>query len=420
MISFLPHLGRTILIKFQQYIYRNIGNRIRQYRKYTAKLKQDDFCTVLNIECLAGIDRFRLSIIENGKNKKEKNPYLLSGTLISAFCKMMNIDRTTLLFGDLNEQESFIKLILLVLIINGDKHYKTEEEIVPIIDCEMKDTKEFLRLSMLNIGLKDKDLSSLATKYYVRNNFSNDIAQDLNKIKQWLTSKLGFFADTNKVKQYRLLMNGHESDYEPVSNMIIKLLFGDLGFAIEFMSGRINLDEPGKRNAYFEHFINNTGLYGGFAIDWNEVGFTYFIQAFNSMWDRNREKFINFFSNRLFLLDEDNDSVMKKMTDEYFDKIIKSQQFMEMLRKVFDNEQYKSETMAGYNYVRSMLQMSNINNNDPTYRYDFSKDTYDIQKLNYDMINLAQFYDMLRKGQVSQKEELFLFIKKYTNINELF
>ncbi|MHC9535429.1 helix-turn-helix domain-containing protein [Enterococcus faecalis] len=109
------------MIHFQHYLYRHIGKRIRKYRIASGKNSIEKFANNMNDTYALPIDRVLLSNIENGKAIPGKNKYLFSQNLLDGFCTVLKTTREQLIFGDIDQKEQLIKLILLSLLMNGDK-----------------------------------------------------------------------------------------------------------------------------------------------------------------------------------------------------------------------------------------------------------------------------------------------------------
>lgn len=416
-------MGIDFMINFTNYLYKNIGMRIRNHRK-TKNYNQEEYCAQLQNNYIQ-IDRYRLSSIENGKNDSNKNPYLLSASLIEGISDYMKVTPTELIFGNYENRSTFIKLILLAIIINGEKYFESHfykgEVINPIFNTQNNHLGEFLRLCVNNIPRPDDfKLNEKATLLYVNkqniDTTNRKIINDLNDLREWCHHNYGFFAEPNNYYNMQLLQKGANYKLIEQSNLLIKILFSSLEFAVEFIPERKNLDDySNNEKAYINNFKENSGHFGGFAINWKE-GDTYkiFIKSFNEMWERNHSLFIDFFEKELF---NHNflDNGLKKYTNTYFNELISGQSFFKLLNSIYISEQFQINTMTGHNYVRNFLQHI-IMDNDIPYQELEKKNGYTEYKLNLDITHLYDHFLLEQTSKNNKNRDVLLFIKLYKEI----
>ena len=191
------------MLNFTGLLYGSIGSRVKVIRK-SRKESQERFCyhTLQN-----QINISALSRIENGKNDKHKNPYLLSATQIEILCEYEKIKPSELIWGTDDEKESFIKMLILAILMNSDK----------INPFENKELEEW---------------AALETK--INPNWENELFHD-ERI-QYLKDTYGYFINSTNANNYRMLENRFEPAYEKLSNLILKLLLTDYKFSSRFIS----------------------------------------------------------------------------------------------------------------------------------------------------------------------------------------
>lgn len=105
------------MLDVTQFLYHEIGDRVKAMRKRHNSTQQHFCCYTLDNQ----INISALSRIENGKNDKHKNPYLLSSAQIGILCEFQNCSPSMLIWGNNTEKEEFVKLLLLALLMNSDK-----------------------------------------------------------------------------------------------------------------------------------------------------------------------------------------------------------------------------------------------------------------------------------------------------------
>lgn len=106
--------------EFEKYLYKNIGTRIKQYRK-ERKETQKEF-----IDAFMLSDVSLLSRIENGKIDKRQNPHLLPKSFIEYIQNLhnensRNISLKEMIWGTESEQEQLVQIFLLYTLMNGSK-----------------------------------------------------------------------------------------------------------------------------------------------------------------------------------------------------------------------------------------------------------------------------------------------------------
>lgn len=373
---------------FKKYFYKEIGSRIKKVREEMG-FKQHEFVAKLQEEYIS-IDRFMLSHIENGRAYKKKNPYLLTVDQIYVISKLIKKEPKELIFGNINEREDTVKLILLAIIMNGAKYGNNEsgkgEFINPFVDTRVrksdreknakkkseevvqKNLKEFLRLSAYFIKSESGDRI-----LYLYNYFNSIVEIDeevINECVTWFQKNHPFFASVKHFENMERLLNEPDKELEYQSNLLIKLLIGNNRFAQLFMQGLSNITHnqitvpdlvPEDFKIPVKDFINNSNQFGGLAVDFKNAGFAIFVKAFTEMWERNNAIFMDYFNKHLFNLDL-SEHGLKHVNDEFIHNLITSSEFSKTLYDRIETERYDIETLKGHNTLGLYLQRIAIGN----------------------------------------------------------
>lgn len=320
------------MLNFTQLLYKNIANRIKVYM-------QEHNMSQVTLSACTGIDSSAISKILKSKTSEKKNPYLLSSSQIEEFSNQMKISPYELIWGTREEQEEFIKLIIIALLMN-------DGEINPF---ETKPFEEWLRLEILvNSKFEEEKRNTISTE----------------ETTSYLNKKYGYFVNNSNSEKYDLIKNQFDYEYEKISNIILKLLLGDYEFSSKFIdhlinynnnldsiracNEKININHYESIRLLIEDFITNKGAYGNIVIDNKSNSYYLFISAFNKFWDRVKDKYIKFFKDNLFSIiscDPNEKNSMKKLKNNDIHKIVKSQSFIQLneellLLSEYDNEDF--------------------------------------------------------------------------------
>lgn len=405
------------MLQYRNYVFKNIGSRIKEARKIK-KETQEEFSNNL-IQYYINMDRWRLSSIEKGKAVKRNNPHLLAKDHINGISEYMGCKPKELVFGKKEERNNFVKLVLLGIIMNGDKHYYTNEIINPFIDIKKadEDTEEFFRLAELNII--DESLIKQLEELYVKKNDSNylEISELLiNDCINYYKEYYEFFSEPTYYQNMKyLLPNIFSKELEISANLLVSLLFSNSKFAVEFMDGRFNSDKISlKTNENFINLIENKGQFGGFAIDWKEMGYPVFTKAFNEMWERNGDLFITYFENNLFNIDIE-ETGLKHLDDENFHSLITASDFQNILYKLLNEERYNIKTMIGHkiagNYLEKYIIAAEVEADNILYQSG-----YTLYKYNHDIKKLTESYMDIENSIDRNRETLLLHVNDYFEV----
>lgn len=408
--SFVYQVSREVkylMINIKLVLQKQIGNRIRNYRKYVKGLNQEDFSAQYQID-YGYMEVSILSYIERGKIKGRNTSYLTNAQ-INDFSSMMKCSIKELIFGNEGERINFVKLILLRIIMNGSKSYKDGTLLTPIINVNQwnEDLEEFFRLAMLNIT--DSKLQRRVTTAYYHMNSKSKQSETKVIIKEcikWYEKNYAFFADLRNYGDMNSMLDYHNSKLEKASNLLINLLFGDTDFATDFITGIETLSQWENNGIeLINKFRRNEGQFGDIAIDWKEVSYSNFIKAFNYMWLRNETKIMDYFDKAIFSR-VSSDSSLKDFDESFFENAIVSGDFNELLYTLLNDEKYNLQTMIGHNIVSTTLQTmiieSNINISESF------QEGYNTFKYNYDLHQITQALIAFNENKLDRNLHLYI------------
>lgn len=402
------------MIKLQRYLYKNIGKRIRIYRKKIGTDSIENFAENMKEDYNLSIDRVLLSNIENGKAIAGKNKYLFSASLLEGFCNMMAVTRDELIFGDTEQKEQLIKLILLSLLMNGDKAIDDDNKtLIPFIE-----TSDSIEHYMTND--RHYILDQLFYSNRIDTSSTDEYPLSLENIEQFLSKNYPFFSNSQFRESYLLLTSEKQQDFTKLSNLLLKLLFGSLDFATDFIERfRLLYQNQDLLVSEAQIFLQNRGCYGSLATDWTNSNFYLFVDAFNSFWTRHKQDIMTYFEENLFDLNNKNfnqNRIMWHLTDEYFNELITSKDFETLLENLLTTDEYSEQTMIGHNHVRSVIQSALMIDPNIGYMNNPTIKDYDLNKLNSDMQSLTRFFEEMSKNNHSKAVILPLFASQYAKI----
>lgn len=311
-------------------------------------VKQDELIAKLKTDNYISIDKSRLSAIENGKVHKKKNPYLLTDSQIEGFSEIFNCEKKELIFGNYNDREESVKIFLLAIIMNSEKD-EEGEYIIPFMDFlfRNKNSPE-LRKSIKKKSSENKNRSKPLREneeMYLR------IMNGLNKVKE----KHPFFTNEKIYEKYQYLLGASHLRIELISNLLIKLLMGDLEFASYYILRMSSLCKINGSNDVVYSFLENKGMIGAELIG-NKHNFYIFANAFERMWKRHKKLFMEYFEEHLF--NEKLKPVLKykEINNKLFnDVVIDRSKLSTLIYSAIEKDRFSIETMDGHYQFYSHL-----------------------------------------------------------------
>lgn len=324
------------------YLYKSIGERIREYRK-SENLKQDEFVANLDDNHKIIIDRSKLSHIENGRTYPYKNPYLLTTGQIEGISEYMQCDPKELIFGNDIEREESVKLFLLAIIMNSEKD-KEDEYVIPFMDFLFghKNSSELRKyINKRSNKSKNGTMNLKENKEkYIR---PSTVMNGLNKIEKIYP----FFSSERIYIKYRNLLGAPSLRIELISNLLIKLLMGDIEFSNYYILKMSRLCEINGSNEVAYSFIENKGMIGGALIE-NKNNFYVFANAFEKMWKRHNELFMEYFEEHFFNKRIKPELKYKEINNKLFSDVIIDNKFSNLIFSTIEKDRFSIETMDGH------------------------------------------------------------------------
>lgn len=405
------------MIQFQRYLYKKIGYRVKTYRTNNTSESVSSLATKLSADYGFSIDRPLLSNIENGTAIAGKNRYLFSTGLLEGFCTIMEITREQLIFGNTKEKEQLIKLTLLTLLMNGDTTIDDSKTLIPFIEISdsiehfMTNDKHYILDQLFHSRKSDTFIGS-----------ENIKSLSLEDVTQFLSANYPFFSDESSRKDYLLLTTDNNPKFVKLSNLLIKLLFGSLDFATDFIERfRLFYQNQDILISEAQAFLQNKGVYGSLSTDWTNSNFYLFVNAFNNFWARHKKEIMAYFEEELFDLKNESfrkDNIMWNLTDEFFHELITSKDFEMLLENLLITDEYSKHTMIGHNYVRNVLQSALMIDPSVGFMNNPTIEGYDLNKFNSDMQSLTRFFERIDKDDSSKTAPLPLFVSQYAKVEK--
>lgn len=396
-----------------------IGERVKRYRK-SLGLTQEKFCDTFDEK--VSIDKFRLSAIESGKRDKRKNPHFLTNNYIDFFSEQIGISTKELLFGDKQERINIVKLVLLSLFMNGTKKMANTKviprEINPIFD-PLQEDKELFRLAMMNLidgNDEERLLGGVASKEYL--GITSPIPKVEGRIR--ITKKLeeidNFFFGKNFARYYDLLMDGRQL-FPEQSSVLLKSLFGNFDFASDFLDRCDSLENYSYegwelRNTdleifYIDNYLDGKGNFAAAAIDWKELSYRKFINAFNEFLNLHLEKFYDFFESNIF------SKSIKALSNAYVNEVFGSSNFINLTKDILEADQFIPSRMTGHNFARAEIQKLFL----------IKKDSEDLLRDNATLPSKRRFddyYDLSKKEKSNREYDLSKYLYDFENLTYVF
>ena len=336
------------MLNFTRLLYSSIGSRVRNIRK-SRKDSQERFCyhTLQN-----QINISALSRIENGKNDKHKNPYLLSSTQIEILCEHKKIRPSELIWGDASEKEDFIKIMLAAILLNSDK-------INPYEDKEPGEWAAF--------------------EATINPDWENGIARRLSHDERipYLNNKYGYFINSANARRYQMLENHFEPAYEKLSNLILKLLLTDYAFSGSFISRLIHytqnmagieqkMTQTDSVKKLIRDFVTNKGEYSVLLLDNKSKDYSLFITAFEQFWSRYKNVYLAYFDKNLFSMIDDGKGAkndLKSIQNPVFHSVITSNEFIQLNEELLLLSDYEDSNsiLTNMNFRLQLQQAMHLN-----------------------------------------------------------
>jgi len=377
-----------------------ISEKVKYYREKILKKNQSDFIAYLQTEG-THIDRSQLSRIENGHADPHKNPNLMSSSQIEDFSKIMDISIKNFIFGDEDKREEIVKIILLSILMNGSK--KNENEMNPFFNLNGK-RLEFITGALYNLNNEELKIIKLDREVLYRyiNDYESSNNEDYEKHTLLISLSMininSFFFNHKNFFLYKDLDNKYDQKLELNSNLLLKLLFSDFEYAADFINRQSNIGlEP-----FTKSFLYNEGVLGKTIIDEKQLSYRLFINAFESMFDRNRKQFMNYFDINLFdNVENTSSNYMSFIKSKRVYNIITSSNLTKLLINIYQADQLNKDTFLGHHHIKNsyMMESSKVS---PILR---EESMYNYDDYLEDARNLSEYY-IFQEGRVNNNFKL--------------
>ena len=278
-------------MNFEELIDVTIGERIKDFR-IQSNMTQEQFCD--NYYTKMSIDKYALSMLENGIKDNKKNPHFLTEDSISILSNDMGRTKSEFLFGNAQERKIIIKLIILNIFMNNDTHsdfqtlipiffkqrirrenirklvgkspldlhskihnlhkkisqfelkslanpesYVTSYRItIPIVGGEYSDSDFYLNAAFNILSNENLENAHKDPIYKLAVNSFNSLPtskKSARKIKRKIIDKLkkydSFFYNDKFANLYFTLLDGDSAEFSKQSSLILRCLLGNYDFA---------------------------------------------------------------------------------------------------------------------------------------------------------------------------------------------
>lgn len=367
-------------MNYTKMLYKSIGNRIKLKRSSTTVTVENKIVPA-TLDNLRDMDNASLSRIQNGIALKRKNPYLMNYYQAEYLCEKLGIKMNELIWGKTEEQENFVKIILLAIMINGASYH--DKIFNPF--CYFESTEELFewayKQSIIPGNLKQCILYALEVhkvgiakddyEIQIDDNSTITLKELKIQIEEICHSKYGFYYSKQNYDFFELLKSEHDESLEALSDILFNQLMHDYKFSSSFterVSNRIfnqdyditprifDLEQvPILDNA--DSLLLHPSRFILEAIDYRNEYYASFIYAFNSLWQRSKNAYMDYFNKSIFQNPIINKISLKAFQDKDFDRIIKSDTFYDLcnITSVID-EYINPESILSKNYFRLMIQ----------------------------------------------------------------
>ena len=408
------------MLNYTNALYRIIGNRIKKIRK-AKHLSQ----TKIDMNREIAISTSILSRAESGNAQIGRNPYLLNASHIDTLCKLFKITSYELIWGTLEEQEDFVKFLLLSILLNGNTfnpfvYFDSSLELYKWLYTQKGISEEltvylYCAIDVYSQNPKAPKPTKIKPKSCLEINQKEYPEIKLSELKERVDSYLietySFFYSEKNFEYYKLLIEEKEKphikpqfdkDLLPLSNVLFKDLMHDYDFVVNF----VNYATPShftenKIDDDIEQLLVNPSKFILNALDYKENGYILFIKAFNSMWERRKDMLMLFFTQKLFTNPTLEESGLKKFSNSYFDELIKSDELYQFCNTADIIEEYTDpKTILAKNYfqqfIQSRIQGNIISHQENTIIEEYSN--------NAEYTNRWNFWKYISKSMLNTKK----------------
>lgn len=378
--------------EFEKSLYKNIGTRIKQYRK-ERKETQKEFVAEFMLS-----DVSLLSKIENGKIDDRQNPHLLPKSFIENTQNLhnensRNISLKEMIWGTESEQEQLVQIFLLYTLMNGSKdsegnllnpffYTNDYEELFLWAKRQKPISQDLLSYLCTACAIIEKESPIKPDQKYILPAKTPELSSDkdtptaesisinelMSSVREYFADSFGFFFQKESYDIYELLNEKNEfsKERERISNLLLKSILNEPIFAQSFLRRLSNFiwnmpqlrpDKPEQIKYDINKFIMNKGNYGEIVLDYKEGDYYLFINAFQKFWEKKKSMYMSYFNKVLFNEELYLKNGLKFLNVEYIRNQLCSSEFITL------NEQsgyldmyYEEEAIISTYYQQLTLQ----------------------------------------------------------------
>lgn len=228
-------------IAYTELMYKLIGKRVskKKVEKFTdesgKQMSLDKICDAASDKGILNLDAAILSRIQKGKAETQKNPYLLTNKTLKSLLKLFDIEEYELVWGNEDEQELFIKMLLLAILCNG-----TECPIPCIVKDDGTIVDKFDKNDVPNYRIRR--LNGKLNPFYQTLNdfylFTNHTEKDAYS-KRMLEAR-NFFTQNEYYQLYELLNVQYDPELQDLSDALFRLMLDNFEFTKVFTEKATN------------------------------------------------------------------------------------------------------------------------------------------------------------------------------------
>ena len=314
---------------------------------------------------------------------------ILSAPTIEALCSYTKWSANELIWGNDNEQETFIKILLLALLLNGSntnpfRPFRSEAESEQKKRVHKKEREEYQIRKAKNLfkwarqqkGLNDELRGwAIIGERLAEDPSAMPIPEGVDKIEFILSKEKEianamksldtfFFSDQN-YETYERLRGSYDPQLDRVSHLILRQMLHDFDFTSEFIDRLkcynmgMSYREADKHINYIKDFVNMKGSVGDIILDYKGPSYYLFINSFNKLWEKRKIKYIEYFNEKFFWGEKMVEKGISQFNDAYFQEVLTSPDFIQIIEYEDTWDTYAdTEAILSENYLRFAIQES--------------------------------------------------------------
>lgn len=330
--------------------YKMFGNRLK---KLHGNLSSKDFADELKVHPNV------ISNIINQNVYPETNPYLISKNHLFSFSEYFNMSPKVFAWGDNEDRERLVAIILLGILFNGSKKNPfipfDEDTPAETLFKWAKDQYAILPPEFLYKIEKVLDLLKMIPKFDqsepLNFDYQKESIQDIKiNILELFREKLGMFMSKENHELYEAIKTNRDSQLTSLSGLLTNQLMIHYRFAtnlIEKLDLWLNEVEKQKDINYYPdelltEFMSNTYIFD----DYDSADYRFFVEAFYKFWRNNKHIYMEFFNETFFENDKKLANGFRDYQNQDFDNVIKSAKFEMLNRKTLIKSRSSNRELA--------------------------------------------------------------------------